>query len=829
MSGLKQHIHHAKSWYIGLCFVAVVIVGSSIFVHLQKRSTPLRFAPPTQAPGQMRDAFERHRFKQQREEYIERRHGNAPGVDWRQMDLETRRQIREERQALIKEMKQQPLSPHDSVIETIAITRASAEGDAIPTMSTSDVVLDSLCGRWVERGSNNQAGRMHTADVSQDGTIFAASAGGIIWTGSRAGNDWQSLNDHFAFNDVSMINVLATQKGDRIIVLDADGCHRSDDNGLTWESIGSWNELVGGRVLDRDKSVYVVAKNWNHQADQNELFVYRSTDLGETLRPIFSVLGDPLAAVCAPGASGGAAMIYLLVDQQMYRLDAEDTVVKLGSLPLPEGSMIIGNEFHPSLLAGGEADGELSLYASLNVGVPITDGGWKVGTSFFASFDGGFTWEYRSFLEAEAFGKNSLTCSKIDPSQVYFGTDLEIMFRSEDSATNWMTPDYSWQDYYRDYEKKLHCDIPGINVFNDGSGEHEYLLIHTDGGTYISDDGGRTVRNLSLANLRCSQYYSTFSHHRDPTIVYAGSQDQGFQRTETSQPSQLWQFNQLLSGDDGNIVSSDGGETLWWVYPGLLYYMTDAPTSNNHRLVNYSDIAGDALWLPPLMADPDDPDRVFLGGGSITPGELRAGLFWFRYNEGFIDWGTVPYDFGGVIIALAFSPIDTDYRYVMTNSAQFFFSSDKGQNWTKSVNGKFSQALFGASIVACPRTLGRVYMAGSGYGWDSPVSVSDDHGMTFEPFRSGMPNTLVNKLAISPDGELLFAATEVGPFVRAIEGGVWQYMGGVRGPDQAYNWVEYLEAIDTVRFATYGRGIWDFEITDCPTQWRRGHGRSRTP
>ena len=37
---------------------------------------------------------------------------------------------------------------------------------------------------------------------------------------------------------------------------------------------------------------------------------------------------------------------------------------------------------------------------------------------------------------------------------------------------------------------------------------------------------------------------------------------------------------------------------------------------------------------------------------------------------------------------------------------------------------------------------------------------------------------------------------------------------GVSAPDQTYWSVEYIDEINTARFGTYGRGIWDFVIDD---------------
>ena len=713
-------------------------------------------------------------------------------------------------------------------VEVVTLEAGLDPGITFANLHTVELPIDGMCGRWIERGSGNQAGRMLTADVSRDGTIFAASHGGTIWSGSRAGDDWSCLNDHHSFDDVNTIRVVPSPAGDRLLVIDGDGVHRSDDLGLTWRSRQFTYPILNGLVSDGDQTAHFAVTGWNHQLGQSELSIYRSTDLGATISRAVSVPTARPSTIFSPSASSLAESVYFFADETMYRLDADNAIESLGSLTLPAGSYNGTRTDRPALLTGAETSGDITFYVALQLSIPSDGGGWDIGTAFFASDDGGYTWEQRSFLESRPFGRNSFACSRIDPTQVYFGAACDLMFRSEDAGFSWTPPNYHWLDYYDDYRNKLHCDISGINVFSDLDNDHEYLLIHTDGGTYESVDSGRTVTNLSLDRLRCSQYYSTYSHRTDHSLIFAGSQDQGFQRTTPHQDHEIWEFEQLAAGDDANIVSSNGGETVWWVDPARLLYMPRSQTAQAAFVFRYSSILGSAAWLPPLMADPDDSNLVILGGGSLhgssTSGML-SNLFWFRNQPGGIAWGQEPFEFGGVITALAHSTIDTDHRYVMTDVARFYHSPDRGQSWTESADGGLSIAQFGSAIVACPRQLGRVYAAGSGYG-SAPVRVSDDHGASFEDFGSGLPNTLVNKLAISADGDLLFAATEVGPYVTVTDGGSWQYIGGLRAPDQAYTWVEYLDAIDTVRFSTYGRGIWDLEIRECSTLVRRGEGRA---
>tara|TARA_B100001250_G_C19563974_1_gene684617 strand:- start:478 stop:849 length:372 start_codon:yes stop_codon:yes gene_type:complete len=63
---------------------------------------------------------------------------------------------------------------------------------------------------------------------------------------------------------------------------------------------------------------------------------------------------------------------------------------------------------------------------------------------------------------------------------------------------------------------------------------------------------------------------------------------------------------------------------------------------------------------------------------------------------------------------------------------------------------------------------------------------------------------------------MIFAATEVGPYAYSYEQGTWEEMSGNDAPEQVYWSVEYIHEIRTVRFGTYGRGIWDYTFDYNP-------------
>ena len=218
------------------------------------------------------------------------------------------------------------------------------------------------------------------------------------------------------------------------------------------------------------------------------------------------------------------------------------------------------------------------------------------------------------------------------------------------------------------------------------------------------------------------------------------------------------------------------------------------------------------MWLAPLMADPQQPNVAYLGGGTVTTGNHIIKLTASNWS---INYEQMNQSFVGTVSAMAISPIDYNYWYVLTESGKFYGSSDGGNTWqmTNNYTGPTPQYFYGSTIEPSPVELGTVYIGGSGYS-NAPVYKSTNHGQSFQSMTIGLPNTLVYQLASTDGGELLFAATAVGPYAYDFYAEEWFDIAGVITPDQTYWSVEYIPALQTARFGTYGRGIWDFVLDD---------------
>jgi Secretion system C-terminal sorting domain len=707
------------------------------------------------------------------EAWYENLHRVKPGTDWRAIDRNTRMQKYASRKA----------SGMNKV-------------NAIDTLANGNLI-----GEWRERGSRNISGRSHVACMDTTaGIIYVGSDGGNVWRGNSNGTNWVSLNDDMQFDGISLIKQIPHAGGTRLLTgTTGRQFWYSDDSGDTWNigsgltNVESWGWIPRTVVVnDVAKTIYLLAVGWDYINWNAMTTIYRSTDHGTTFNAVMS-WGEPaegnsdLFAIWTPIM--GDTTTYFLHSGTVYTLNPAT------GIPDSLSSLSLNNDGR-TLLTGQVIGGVTHLFA-------------YVDQDIYHSSDGGMTWTFKVDIDKNPFFRTSFNASLTQAGSLWFG-DVEC-HRSTDFGATW-THVSDWWAYYPTPGTRLHADIPSIEPFIDAGGQ-EKQFISTDGGLYISDDGVNTVSNLSLDGLNTGQYYSSYTHRNDPDYLYVGSQDQGFQRGNMDAGGFL-SLTQVISGDYGHIISSNGGTSIWMVYPGFADYYPYAPTGNSVGQWNFINVP---LWIPPLLAHPTNPDECYLAGGYLTTSGSH--ILHLNHSGSSVSAVELPYDFdgpssGGVISAMEISPLDNDHWYVLTDNGKFFHSSDGGNAFsiTSGLDGPESHYFYGSNVYASRFDAGTVYIAGSGYN-NPGFFRSEDHGQTFTQAIDGLPTTLIYGIAANADESLIFAATEVGPYVYVVAEDKWYDMAGSGAPDQTYWAVDYIPATNTARFCTYGRGVWDFAIT----------------
>jgi len=653
-------------------------------------------------PDKVRKSEANPEYHKQRREWLESMHRTEPGVDWKIID----RQVREYKQIERNEMRRQlGLKDNDFLLST-------------------SIAHGRIEGQWHERGSNNQSGRIHSADIDfERGLIYLGSSGGNVWRGTLHGEDWACLNNSFQFRicDIRLIKTIHTN---RILVFDNYGVYYSDDEGYTWnksngaDHVYSTGSIIRGiSVLDGNSNIVYFLANENYQGQNVTL--YYSLDNGENFERLR--VHQRREPIDIWGSDVESPNLYLFHKDSVFEINVANIEQKVKFVSVfPDYTSITNPRYYAK---GSIIDGNANLYLAIRSGN-------ENRRHIMRSLDAGNNWEYKGAVDTDMFMWNSFCVSKKSPDLLILGgVDC---FYSMNGGTNWFKYN-NWWEYYPDPENKLHADIPGINSFIAPSGE-EIFLISTDGGIYRTYGDHLQIKNISLNQLNVSQYYSIYTYNTPLHIIYAGSQDQGFQRSEPFKDKVL-DFEQTLSGDYGSLSSGDYGKSIWTVYPGFVMYYPDAVKSKDNVRWTFTGRYADRVWMPPVAAVPNSPRKAYLAPGGSNN---NSTIFLLEYTESKFFVTELDYVFDAEnphndVCALTVSPVNTNKLYAATKLGKFYTSTDAGKSWreTQGFTGPGYNYLHPTRIHPSGTNQNVVYLAGSGYS--SPaVYMSGDDGVSFK-------------------------------------------------------------------------------------------------
>ena len=660
-----------------------------------------------------------------------------------------------------------------------------------------------LEGKWLERGISNVAGNVSGIDyLAETNEVFGMSDAGILFKGNLEDNNWQSLNDQIRFNN-NVVKAVVTKEGKtRILVARNKKINYSEDNGKTWTVATGTNfsdNSYGPEKLLRLKNgtlYYFVRSNFSGVGSGYILFV--SYDDGATWATVKQFSGRDTRRVNIWQPFESNTLYVNDLGQNLYQVDSSKITLVHAMTGCKTDAEMTFVGYQDSLKT------KMYMLASAEL--------------MYMSEDTGATWKQISTILPKAWSVG-MFAHPLQEDNIYYG---EVdMFKSVNSGQTW-TKQNGWGEYYGNINK-LHADIMRFGAFRKSNGDF-FIMVANHGGVHISDDDFYTTQNISKQNLNNAQYYD-FVYISG--ALFGGTQDQGMHRLLNFGKNTIVSGKQVISGDYVRMNSSNNATRLWEEYPGGVFHYYNSPLTQNSTSAQLK-LLGTAKvniqqWVVPTFQVANKAENAILTGGSLSTADVGAYLIRLTATTTApfkITGYQYPYNFrtnaksgSSYITALAQSTADTNYYYVAMADGSFFSSSDAAQTWTlnKSLSG-ISGFNYGSWISPSRLNASTVFYCGSG----GKVYLSTDAGTTFKNLGgNGLPSTFVSELDLNEDESILFAATDAGPYMYVFDKNKWYSLSGANTPVQLFTAVEYIPQDRIVRFATFGRGIWDLQLKDA--------------
>ncbi len=701
-------------------------------------------------------------------------------------------------------------------------------------------------GAWSFLGPGNIGGRTRAWVIhpTTPDTMFAAGVAGGVWKTTNSGASWVPISDLIANLAVCTL-ALASTNPDVIyagtgesfagtIGLIGNGIFKTTDGGASWMHLSATANNANFRLVNKlvvspnNSQVVYAATNsglwrsldggasWNRTLNQPNC-----TDLvGRT-----GQAADQLIIACRPDNQG---TIYRNTDAGgagTWEPVHTETGIGRISLALAPSNQAIVYALAVSLVGGPNnryANGLHAVFRSTSGGAAGT---WEArvrntdATLFNTLLLTNLSVAVcnNSFINQGNYD-SAIAVDPADPNRVWVGG--VAAFRSDDGGANWGLA--ACGDGHVDYHT-----IVFHPQFNGAS--NKTMFVGNDGGVFKTTDARAAVRTTVCGQQNCAgqvtfttlnnsfgvtQFYHG-SPYPDGKTYFGGAQDNGVSRgTDASGPNN---WTQIQGGDGGYVaVDPNNTNTLYIeIQNGAIQKSTNGGANFAPATTGLSESR--FLFIPPLVMDPTNAQRLWVGGSKL-----------WRTSNGASNWTQASAELtNDTTSAIVVSP--TNANNVLAGTASgFIHRTDVGT--TSDANTVWPRVRPRSGLVSWvaydPNNTNIAYATYSTFSTlptDRHVYKSTDGGTTWESLdgtgASALPDVPTHCIVVDPiNSNRLYVGTDVGVF-SSIDGGVtW----AVENTGFANVITEAL-AINTSGakqlFAfTHGRGAWRVALNtvNCP-------------
>lgn len=605
------------------------------------------------------------------------------------------------------------------------------------------------------------------------------------------------------------------------------GFWKSTDGGTTWSG-GTTDFLFASGVNTLTVSpsnADVILINIQNSGNNTSHGIYRSTDAGETwtesnFNPVllgFGGLGSNFRINRVAYHPVVADLVFVCTSNGLYRSDDD-----LDTWTLETGGVITDIEFHPTdndiiYIYDNQNPNRNKVLRSTDAGFTFTGSAdipgnanntsvqldvsplcpdciyFASGNGIWKSFDAGLNFV---FVSNPAVGSQGFAVGDLDSSKMIYG--YVDCFTSDDGGLTFEQSSWwslysaehgpgSLQERHTNSGNYIHADLREAECVNG------VFYVATDGYFGRSLDNGLTWEHLNH-NMSIRENYtlgvSQSNHYR--TIV--GSQDNG---TSIKHKTSWLEY----TGGDGmeGIIHPLNYD---WMISSYQYGSRTRTFNGGQTRANCSPPGHSSDWVAPMAYDPNNHHTIYHFGEDVHKTTDFAATWEVMGSPSFT----------GQIMEAAVAENNSNI-IVVSRQQRIERSDDGGVTYVDIRNTLPNYTI--SDIAFDPRRDSTIVVTYNRYQNDGQkVFITHDLGNTWTNITENLNSMPIRGAVIdhSPERNIYLAA-EIGVYVKAMDATDWELYNDEL-PNCMINELEVDYGANTLRAATWGRGVWEYTLRD---------------
>ena len=675
-------------------------------------------------------------------------------------------------------------------------------------------------------------------DAAHRYLFYAAARTGGVWKTVNNGITFEPVTDSQGIASVGAVAVGSGTHADTVWVGTGDnsatrsayygnGIYKSTDGGKTWQNMGLRDTLHISRIIidPTNPDIVWVAALGHLFSPNQERGIFKTADGGRTWKRTLYIKDNVGAVDLA--ASPDASVLYAAMYEAMRypwkiadggpgsgifkSTDSGETWHKLED-GLPKGPLgRIGLDVcrtHPGTV--------YAVVDDFNTG----SNGRPIGGEVYRTDDAGEHWrkvnaDKDDVSRKAGYSFNQIRVDPNNPERVYITGSS--MLSSSDGGKTWVGLGRSYDTVFR----RAFGDFRTLWI---DPADSNHMLAGSDGGVFLSYDGGKTCEHL--ANLKLGEVYGIGLDMDQPYHIYAGLQDHENWRGPVDGRSGEVGIEDWITTGIGDGMYNEPDPAGRWLYNTQEFGRMARVDMQDwtRKIIAPTRPAGQPYlrfnWTAPVRLSPHDGGIVYAGAQVLFRSADR-GDHWQEISPDLTtnDSSKISPANGSIqfctITTISESPAQAGVIWVGTDDGKVQVTRDTGAHWTDTTAAIASAG--GPEDAWVTRVYASRFAAGTAYITKSRKRQDDfrpfvfrttDFGAHWSNLSHGLPAAGVN--AIVEDTvkrSMLFAGTDLGVYISFDSGENWQSFQANMPVVPVSDLLVHPREGDLV-VGTYGRGIW---------------------